>query len=68
MEHYLQVLAILLQVDSLQLSRLIVGADVVIKGEVAKTGEGYLRCVVRGHEVAAILLVQVRCVGKELNP
>lgn len=65
MEHYLQVLAILLEVDGLQLPRLIVGADVIIQREVTQAVEGDLRGVVGRHEVAAIMLVQIRGVGIE---
>lgn len=51
-QHQLQVLAVFLQVDGLQLPRLVVGAHVVVQGKVAEALEAQVR-VGHGDEGAS---------------
>ncbi len=49
--HYLQVLAILLQVHSLEFSRLIIRADVIIQRKVTQASETDIGATTGCHEV-----------------
>lgn len=62
---YLQVLAVGLQVDSLQLARLVIGLDVLIQAEVPQSREVDVR-VVQGHE-AASPRGKLRRIGQKLD-